>query len=100
VLRDGETIGIGGLIQEDVSKSKDGIPFLSKIPIIGNLFGNTTDKNKRVELIILLTPHVIKNEKDAVEITSDYMNRLKSTNQLIKEKAGNDEGFAQPEKRK
>ena len=41
VARDGETIVIGGLIREDVTKSKDGIPFLSKIPIIGNLFGST-----------------------------------------------------------
>ena len=100
IAQDGETIIIGGLIREDIRKEKDGIPFLSKIPLIGNLFSFTSDSTDRTELIILLTPHVIKNEKDAVEITSDYMNRLKSTNQLIKEKVGKDEGFAQPEKRK
>jgi general secretion pathway protein D len=100
IAQDGETIIIGGLIREDATKEKNGIPFLSKIPLIGNLFSFTSTGTDRTELIILLTPHVIKNEKDAVEITSDYMKRLKSTNKLIKEKAGNDEGFAQPEKRK
>jgi type II secretion system protein D len=79
VAQDGETIIIGGLIQEDVSKSKDGIPLLSKIPIIGNLFGNTTDKNTRTELIILLTPHVIKTFKEAGSVTTDYVDRYKGS---------------------
>ena len=92
VAQDGDTIVIGGLIQEDVSKSKDGIPLLSKIPIIGNLFGNTTDKNTRTELIILLTPHVIKTLQDAGNVTSDYVDRYKGStkdkdiNGFIKEK--------------
>jgi len=100
IAQDGETIIIGGLIREDKSKEIDGIPFLSKIPLIGNLFSSTSIKNNRTELIILLTPHVIKNEKEAGEVTADYMKRQKNTSQLIEEKSGNDEGFAQPEKRK
>lgn len=77
-----------------------GFRFSAVSLLFGSLFSNATDNTSRTELIILLTLHVIKNEKDAVAITSDYMNRLKSTNQLIKEKSGNDEGFVQPEKRK
>jgi type II secretion system protein D len=93
VAQDGDTIIIGGLIQEDVSKSKDGIPFLSKIPIIGNLFGNTTDKNTRTELIILLTPHVMKNQQEAGDVTSDYVDRYKGStkdkdiNKFLKERS-------------
>jgi type II secretion system protein D len=93
IAQDGDTIIIGGLIQEDVSKSKDGIPFLSKIPIIGNLFGNTTDKNTRTELIILLTPHVMKNQQEAGDVTSDYVDRYKGStkdkdiNKFIKERS-------------
>jgi len=93
VAQDGDTIIIGGLIQEDVSKSKDGIPFLSKIPIIGNLFGNTTDKNTRTELIILLTPHVKKNQQEAGDVTSDYVDRYKGStkdkdiNKFLKERS-------------
>ncbi|MFZ3136639.1 MAG: secretin N-terminal domain-containing protein [Thermodesulfovibrionales bacterium] len=100
VAQDGDTIIIGGLIQEDVSKSKDGIPFLSKIPIIGNLFGNTTDKNTRTELIILLTPHVIKTLQEAVDVTTGYVDRYegsakdKDINKFIQERSqqGKDSG--------
>ncbi len=92
VAQDGETIIIGGLIREDVTKSRSGIPFLSKIPILGYLFGNTIDESKRTELIILLTPHVMKNQQEAQTVTSDYVNRYKGStkdkdiDEFIKEK--------------
>jgi general secretion pathway protein D len=79
VAQDGETIVIGGLIQEDTSKSQDGIPFLNKIPILGSLFGNTTNKTNRTELIILLTPHVIRSHEEAGSVTSDYIDKYQST---------------------
>jgi len=92
VAKDGETIIIGGLIREDVTKTKSGIPLLSKIPIIGNLFGTTTDNTLRTELIILLTPHVIRNQEEAADVTSDYVERFKGNtkdkaiNEFIKER--------------
>lgn len=96
IAQDGQTIVIGGLIQEDSSKAKEGIPFLSKIPILGYLFGNTTDKYTRRELVILLTPHVIRNQKEAHEITQGYVKRLKGVSgeiqkeNLIKEQLTKD----------
>jgi type II secretion system protein D len=75
VAQDGQTIVIGGLIREDVTKSKDGIPFLSKLPIIGNLFGSTVDHTTRTELVILLTPHVVRNMQEAGGMTERYLNR-------------------------
>ncbi|HZV45820.1 MAG TPA: secretin N-terminal domain-containing protein [Thermodesulfovibrionales bacterium] len=77
VAQDGETIIIGGLIREDVTKSKDGIPFLSKIPLIGNLFSSVTDNKTRTELLILITPHVVRNQQEAVNVTTDYLNKFK-----------------------
>lgn len=79
VARDGETIIIGGLIREDTTKSKDGLPLLSQIPLIGSLFSNTTNNSTRTELIILLTPHVVKNQREALEMTSGYINMLKDS---------------------
>lgn len=79
VAQDGETIIIGGLIREDITKSRSGIPFLSKIPILGYLFGSTIDETKRTELIILLTPRVMKNQQEARDITSDYVDRYKGS---------------------
>lgn len=76
VVQDGQTILIGGLIREDISTARSGIPFLSKIPLLGYLFGSTTDENHRKELIILLTPRVIKNQQDARKTTSSYVNDI------------------------
>ncbi len=102
VAQDGETIIIGGLIREDVTKSTDGIPLLSKIPILGLLFSNTTDSTTRTELIILLTPHVVKNQQEAASVTSDYLNRFKEDTRMKldvprkKEKGDKDNGGKGP----
>lgn len=98
IAQDGETIIIGGLIREDTTKTKDGVPFLSKIPILGNLFSTTTDNVSRNEIIVLLTPHVMKNLADAGKVTSDYLERYQGTSgkevgEFIKEKGkGNGDG--------
>jgi type II secretory pathway component GspD/PulD (secretin) len=76
VVQDGQTIVIGGLIREDDSKARQGIPFLSKIPILGYLFGNTDNENLRTELVILLTPHVVKTQKDVSEVTHKYIDKM------------------------
>ena len=82
VVQDGETIIIGGLIQETTSKAKDGIPILSKIPLIGSLFSNTTDNTTRTELILLLTPHVIRSQQEAKRITQEYIDRFEEKTKI------------------
>lgn len=59
LLENGETTIIGGLFQKSVSNQQGGIPFLNRIPIIGWLFGNSANTNKKKELIIFLTPKLI-----------------------------------------
>jgi general secretion pathway protein D len=76
IAMDGETIVIGGLIREDTAKIRGGIPFLSSIPFIGWLFGGMSNSVDRRELILLITPRVIKNQQDAARVTDDYLNRL------------------------
>lgn len=78
VAQDGETIIIGGLIREDITKSSAGLPFLHKIPVLGYLFGSKTNETTRDELIILLTPRVVRSMPEAGKITSDYLNRYKA----------------------
>jgi general secretion pathway protein D len=77
VAQNGQTIIIGGLIRDDTTKDKTGIPFLSKIPLIGWLFGNWSDLDTRTELVILLTPRVIRTQADAAGVTNDYVNKYK-----------------------
>ncbi len=84
VAQDGQTIIIGGLIREDITQSRSGIPFLYKIPVIGYLFGSTINEKTRNELIILLTPRVMRTVQEAKIVTSDYIDRFtKSTNEIL-----------------
>ena len=98
VVHDGQTIVIGGLIREDRSGSKSGIPFFSKIPYLGYLFGNSEHEVKRNELVILLTPRVVKNQADAAALTSRYVDKYTkpggqsefNKEDLLKEPVNND----------
>jgi len=59
IVKDGETIVIGGLFRDVVTSTKAQVPLLGDIPLIGALFRGTTDQTQREEVIILLTPHII-----------------------------------------
>lgn len=76
VVKNGQTIVIGGLIREDDSNARSGIPWLSKIPLLGYLFGNTTKENNRTELVILLTPYIVKDEKEVASANQNMLDDL------------------------
>ena len=59
MVKDGETIVIGGLFRDVVNTSRSQVPILGDIPLIGGLFRGTTDETERQEVIVLLTPHII-----------------------------------------
>ncbi len=61
MVRDGTTIVIGGLIEEQVNQGQSRIPGLAGVPIVGNLFKNKTNDTTRTELIVLITPRVIRD---------------------------------------
>lgn len=64
-VKDGETVIIGGLITSNETKSESKVPLVGDIPGIGNLFRASTRKTSRTELIIMLTPHVIRTPEEA-----------------------------------
>ena len=68
VLRDNQTLVLGGLIRTRRASSKQGIPWLSKIPVIGFLFGSTIDRIERTELLLLITPRVIGDPSEGQEV--------------------------------
>jgi type IV pilus assembly protein PilQ len=59
LVDDGETIVMGGLTETDLTVTKSGIPFLVDLPIVGKLFGFTSQTEQRRDLIILITPHIV-----------------------------------------
>ncbi|HWB47876.1 MAG TPA: type II secretion system secretin GspD [Stellaceae bacterium] len=69
-VKSGETILLGGLIQQTDSRQQQGIPILHDIPGIGSLFGSHNNGAARTELIMLMTPHVISNEADSRGLTA------------------------------
>lgn len=76
-VADGNTIVLGGLIQEDTSEGNAGIPFLKDIPYLGALFRTSMAKAvDRTELIVLLTPYVVEDDFDANAITDTFRDQF------------------------
>lgn len=75
-VRTGESIVMGGLIQETASTSKSGIPLLHEIPVLGNLFGNTSTTGVRTELLVVITPRVVRSDVDIRDVSDDLRRRL------------------------
>jgi general secretion pathway protein D len=81
-VQSGQTVLLGGLIQQDDTNSDNGIPVLNRIPVLGRLFGTTERKRDRTELIVLITPRVIRGAEDAKQITDDYQEKFESLEPL------------------
>jgi general secretion pathway protein D len=83
-LQDGDTIAIGGLISDTTTTGSSGIPYLSRLPGIGLLFGNKSSSHARSELIIFMTPHVIMDESDLIEASNELRDRVKKLQKYVK----------------
>ena len=73
---EGETIVIGGLIEETKNVVKTGIPLLSKIPIIGAIFGYQTYEKKKTEMILIMTPHIIADQSQSRTVTEEFKEKV------------------------
>ena len=76
-IKNGQTIAIGGIISESNGLSRNRVPLLGRIPGLGLLFGSTTRKKARTELIALITPHVIEDIEQAADLTEELKSTLK-----------------------
>lgn len=70
-IKDGETLVLGGLIQEQESKNVSKIPLLGDLPVIGSVFRSTNTTNEKSELVIMITPRIIKDTEDVVSETEN-----------------------------
>jgi len=85
-VQSGQTVLLGGLIQQDEGTTDSGIPGLNGIPVIGRLFGTTSRNRNRTELIVLITPRVIGSADEAKQVTDEYQRKFESLAPL---RAGN-----------
>jgi general secretion pathway protein D len=83
VVQDRESVLIGGIIDDQLSRSRRGVPFLMDIPVLGRLFRVESDRVDRTELIILITPHVIRNREEARSVTQEFEERIRGLREMM-----------------
>lgn len=75
-LKDGTPVLLGGLISQTNSHAESGVPLLKDIPIVGSMFGSHTENGRKTEMLVLITPYIVADDHDALEITNAFRNRL------------------------
>lgn len=81
-VQSGDTVMLAGLISDGVERGASGFPGLSRIPVIGGLFGTQRSKKSRNEVIILLTPTIVQNPQEARDLTDEYGRRFRAMEPL------------------
>ena len=84
-VQDGDTIAIGGIINESNTFSTSGVPGLHRLPIIGAAFGARSYSKERTELIVFMTARVIYDTNEISEASEELKSRLKKLNKIMKE---------------
>ena len=83
VVQNRESVLIGGIIDERVERIRNGVPFLMDVPVLGRLFRVEQDKRERTELVILITPHVIRDRNEAQVVTQEFTDRINRLRDMI-----------------
>lgn len=78
-VRTGETIVMGGLMRESNSGGRSGVPVLHELPLVGDLFGSTSEERRRTELLVLITPRVIANDAELRAVSDEIRGRMHAT---------------------
>ena len=76
VVQDGQTVGLAGLIRDSSSRGNSGIPWLKDIPLLGLFAGTQDNIRARTELLVLITPHVVHDQREARSLTEDLRDQL------------------------
>lgn len=87
-VHNGETIALGGLIRDSKTRSRAGVPFATKIPLIGGLFGSTNNNNRRTELIVLITPRVIRSQQESDDLMDELHEQFRGLRKALPEWTG------------
>jgi general secretion pathway protein D len=83
----GQTMVMGGLIQETKGNSNNGLPILNRIPILGGLFGSETLTNNRSELVLFITPRTVSDSADMSQVIDDLRRKMERLDDVFPPKA-------------
>ncbi|MFC4161830.1 type II secretion system secretin GspD [Chitinimonas lacunae] len=84
-VQEGSTFVIGGLIQEKRNDTEAGLPYLKDVPVLGNLFKQSSKIVKRTELFLTLTPYVVRNQDDAAHLSKEFESSLEEVTAFLKD---------------
>jgi len=82
-VQSGQTLVMGGLINEARKNSSQGLPLLSRIPVLGGLFGDQTLTNNRTELVVFITPRMIETELDLKNAIDDLRKKMQKLDESL-----------------
>jgi general secretion pathway protein D len=75
-VRSGDSVVLGGLIRDNSTQSKSGVPLLMDIPVLGSLFSNTRDSTVRTELLVFITPKVVETDDELRALSVEMRDRM------------------------
>ena len=84
-VKSGETIVLGGLIRGNTTKSDAGLPLLKDIPLLGALFSSNSKTNEKTELLVMITPRVVRSGSDAADVSLELRDRMRGLSKLDSE---------------
>jgi general secretion pathway protein D len=78
VVRNSQTVVIGGLISDDINNRDNSIPFIAEIPILGTFFRSSTARREKINLLIFLTPHIVLDSREHRDLSLEQRDKLRS----------------------
>ena len=89
ILRNGQTLALGGIISDSSNSSRTRVPLIGDIPYVGALFGKTSLSTSRKELVLMLTPHVAQDIPESVAATQEFLDTMKTMKKELKKAVSN-----------
>ena len=86
VVKNNQTIIIGGLLENKSDNSESGVPFLQHIPGLGYIFGGKNKQYSKTELMIAITPRVVRSVEEAQVMSNEFLEKIKEIKNLIEKK--------------
>jgi general secretion pathway protein D len=82
-LEEGKTLMIAGLIQDNTNKTNNGLPGFKDIPVLGYLFGSKGNKRDKTELMVTITPYVVRNREEGERVTAAFRDSMDGLKKLM-----------------
>jgi general secretion pathway protein D len=79
IAKSGQTVVIGGLISDNSSRQRNGVPYIDSIPVLGNFFRTDEGTDKKINLLIFLTPHIVKDEAEIAQRSIEEREKFRTS---------------------